>query len=377
MAQQLWVDKHRPKTLDGLDYHVKLAARMKHLAAEGNVTHMLFYGPDGAGKKTRVMALLRELYGPGIDSTRMDTVEFLNGSGKKLEILALSSTFHIEINPADVGRNDRYAVRTVVQQMGQIRSIGMWAFFKKKTDAAESNGGSKEPQPQKKRKPQFRTLVITQADQLSAEAQQALRRMMEVCVKNCRMILICENTSRIMEAVRSRCLSVRIARPSQQKIVDVLQQVAAKESLEAPTKLLEKIAVHSGRNLRNALLSFETCKHDQYPFEEDQAVKQADWKAFVAQLARSIVVVQSPQCLKNARAMLYQLLTNCIPGETILKQLTKELLKQAPSTGHQTIRDAAHFDGRLQRGTKEVFHLEAFIARFMLNLKKTSQHVDW
>jgi hypothetical protein len=53
----LWVDKYRPKALRQLNYHVKLSERLANLGASQNITHMLFYGPDGAGKKTRVRAL--------------------------------------------------------------------------------------------------------------------------------------------------------------------------------------------------------------------------------------------------------------------------------------------------------------------------------
>lgn len=60
----LWVDKYRPTQLDKLDYHADLTMQLKRIASPesvGNMSHLMFYGPSGAGKKTRVMALLREV----------------------------------------------------------------------------------------------------------------------------------------------------------------------------------------------------------------------------------------------------------------------------------------------------------------------------
>ena len=55
----LWVDKHRPLSLEDLSYGKDQAAQLKKLAETGDLPHLLFFGPAGAGKKTRIMALVR------------------------------------------------------------------------------------------------------------------------------------------------------------------------------------------------------------------------------------------------------------------------------------------------------------------------------
>ena len=52
---RLWVDKHRPKALNKMDYNQDLNIKLKKISEAGDFPHLLFYGPNGAGKKTRIM----------------------------------------------------------------------------------------------------------------------------------------------------------------------------------------------------------------------------------------------------------------------------------------------------------------------------------
>lgn len=101
------------------------------MQAEGDFPHTLFYGPSGAGKKTRIMATLRELFGPGVEKVsrsrsgpatgaecctaadqnlemltlplfaqiRIEQRTFLTPSKRKLDVNIVQSNYHIEITP--------------------------------------------------------------------------------------------------------------------------------------------------------------------------------------------------------------------------------------------------------------------------------------
>lgn len=72
----LLVDKHRPRSLDALSYRPELSERLRSLAASGDFPHLLLFGPSGAGKKTRISATLRALYGPGAEKIKIDSRVF-------------------------------------------------------------------------------------------------------------------------------------------------------------------------------------------------------------------------------------------------------------------------------------------------------------
>lgn len=86
-----------------IDLKKKVWPNLNFLAAfqvhGGDFPHLLVYGPPGSGKKTRVMSILRELYGPGVEKLRIEHCNFTTPSNKKLEIVSIASNYHIEVNP--------------------------------------------------------------------------------------------------------------------------------------------------------------------------------------------------------------------------------------------------------------------------------------
>ena len=134
----LWCDKYRPKTFQELDYGLEQAKKLERMVTEGDFPHLLVFGPEGAGKKTRVNCILRELYGNGVEKLRLERHEFMTQSKKKIEIHSSSSNYHIEICPgktdgknfkakflflADAGNNDRVVIQELVKEIAGTRQI--------------------------------------------------------------------------------------------------------------------------------------------------------------------------------------------------------------------------------------------------------------
>ena len=108
-------------------------------------------------------------------------------------------------------------------------------------------------------------VVINEADNLTREAQSALRRTMEKFSPNLRLILIANSSTKILGPIRSRCLLVRVPAPTTKDIVSVLQNVAKTQDLgKIAPGVLESIAEESKRNLRRALLMLEAVWAQQY-----------------------------------------------------------------------------------------------------------------
>jgi replication factor C subunit 3/5 len=158
------------------------------------------------------------------------------------------------------------------------------------------------------------------------------------------------------------------------QICQVLQVVSKKQGLELPEELAINIARESDRNVRRAVLMLEACHVQQRDgFTPDQAVQKTDWELYITQLAMEITREQTPQRLMLAREKLYELLVNCIPATVIIKTLARELVRNLDDTLKiNVMKWAAFYEHRISLGSssKEVFHLEAFIAKYMAMYKK-------
>ncbi|KAJ3339667.1 Replication factor C (RF-C) subunit [Gonapodya sp. JEL0774] len=345
MTGGLWVDKYRPRSLDKLDHVSHLSQHLKQLASSEDFPHLLFYGPSGAGKKTRIVATLREIYGPGVEKLKIDQRVTTTPSGRKVDVNIVSSNYHLEVTPSDVGIFDRVIVQELIKEVAQTQQVDANARHK------------------------FKVVILNEADYMTREAQQALRRTMEKYTNNVRIILCANSTSKIIAPIRSRCLLIRVPAPELKDISDALTKIAKKESASVHPEYIQRIAEKCGRNLRKAILMLEMGVADGSS-SGAKDVPIFDWELFIKTTAREIITEQSPQKLLQVRQRLYELLAKCIPAEVILKTLAFELVHMVDGElKPEVIAMAAFSEHRLRQGNKAIFHLEGFVAKFMATYK--------
>lgn len=341
-----WLELHRPAFLSDLTVHPQANELLTQISSSFAFPHLLFAGPPGSGKKTRVLAFLRNLFHESIETNKM-RVDYRNveigdkeeGTKKQVEVQVTSSPWHVELTPADAGNNDRHVISFFVKEIASSQAIG---------------------------KAQVKVVVINDAHRLSRLAQQALRRTMEKYAKSCRLILVCDSLSQIIEPVRSRCLVVRTPKVCNEAVSQIVVEIAERERCVLSEQHKEKIVMEAHGNIRRALVLLETFAIRQRAGNGGEP-QPPEWERYTDDLCNTILMEQlKPELIKKIRNHLYELLVHCVPPTEIFRRMVHVLLQKIDTSLVGPVTEAAAaYEARMQNGTKPIFHLEAFVARFI------------
>lgn len=216
-----WVEKYRPGNLDDVVAHEDILRTLRHLMSSGNMPHLLLYGPPGTGKTTTIKACALHLYG-------------------KERVRANS----LELNASDDRGID--VVRNQVREFSSTTSI-FSMMGAHNTTKSGSSGASSAPTTS------FKLVILDEADQMSHDAQAALRRIIEKYTKNVRFCILCNHINKIIPALQSRCTRFRFAPVKKSAMMPRLRHVCEQEQVSFTTDGLAAAYRLSQGDLRRCL----------------------------------------------------------------------------------------------------------------------------
>ncbi len=311
---EIWTEKYRPTKFEELVGQEEIARRVESLTKSLNIPHFLFAGPAGTGKSTLALIIVKELYGKDWKEN------------------------YLELNASDErGIN---VVREKVKNFARTKSLGNVPF---------------------------KVIFLDEADALTPEAQQALRRTMENFSSTCRFILSCNYSSKIIDPIQSRCVIFRFKLLEKKDIEKVIKRIAAAEGLTITPEAIDVLYEASEGDCRrciNIMQSTATISPQITPELVSTVISSTRPKDI-----RVVLDYALAGDFQNAREKLLDImLKESISGQDVIKSIQKEIwnLPIEPEIKVRLTEKTGEIEFRIVEGSDPFIQLEALLASFVL-----------
>lgn len=316
MSGGMWAEKYRPQTLDDMTNQTEIVSRLKMFVQEKNLPHLLFVGPAGVGKTTSILALARDLYGPGYRS------------------------FTLELNASDERGID--VIREKVKNFARTAAIASPVSFK--------------------------ILIMDEADSLTSAAQHALRRIMEIYTRTCRFCLIGNYSENIIDPIQSRCSIFRFSPLDEKDMKTYVMNIVENEQVEIIEEGLDAIYQASRGDLRKATNLLQAAAATKAVID-DVSIYEVLGKVSPERV-RAMIQQSLEGNFLEAREILRELLIDQgLAPDDIIKMVYRELMRNTVLSEQWKVKlsdKVGEVDYRLTQGARPEIQLSTLLAHLAL-----------
>lgn len=314
MTSEIWTEKYRPSKYSEIVGQSEIIKRIESLTNSLNIPHLLFAGPAGTGKSTLALVVVKELF--------KDTYK----------------ENYLELNASDErGIN---VVREKVKNFARTKSLGNVPF---------------------------KVIFLDEADALTPEAQQALRRTMENYSATCRFILSCNYSSKIIDPIQSRCAIFRFRLLEKKDIEKIIQRISERENLTIDQEATEMLYEGSEGDCRRCINILQTTAPIS-PVITSELISTILANTKPKDIKIVLDYALSGDFTKSREKLLDIMLRESISGQDVIKAIQKEIwnLPIEPEIKVKLTEKTGETEFRIVEGSDPFIQLQALVASFVL-----------
>ena len=304
----MWVEKYRPTALSEVVNQKEIIGSLSALIKDPtDMPHLMFSGSAGVGKTTTALCITRQILGE------------------------YAKDYTLELNASDE------------------RGIGM---VREKVKKFSKFAGMAEVP--------FKIIILDEADEMTSDAQTALRRIIEDTAKICRFILIANNISKIIDPIQSRCATFKFTAVSSEDVISRLEEIAKKEKVKFDKKGLKTIYEYSEGDLRHAINLMQATASLGGITEEN--VKTSAGLTKTSDVAEILKIALAGDITKAREKMIELTKVYGMSESDFLKYLNSAIFKSKHKKLSEILQVVAKYDYRILVGANPEIQLSAMLA---------------